>query len=67
MSASASTVGFLGDAAGPVVSVADDETFSAVQLDVSAPDRLGLVSAGVDEMVMVQTTETGTTWIVVSR
>ena len=67
VSASASTVGFLGEASGPVVSVADADSFSTVQIDVSAPDRLALVSSDTDEIVMVQTTEAGTTWIVARR
>ncbi len=64
-----STMGFLGgDASGAVVAVADEETFSSAALDVAAPDRLALVAAGNNEIVMVQTTESGgTTWIVAQR
>jgi len=53
--------------ARPIAAVADDETFSTVDLDVAAPDRVALVATGSNEVVMVQTTEAGTTWIVASR
>jgi hypothetical protein len=71
VSVSASTMGFLGvdgaNGANAVVSVAGGETFSSTRIDVAAPDRLSLVAAGNGEVVLVQTTETGTTWIVASR
>lgn len=67
VSASQSTLGFLGDSPGAVVAMADADSFSTAELDVAAPDRLALVATGTNELVMVQTTETGTTWIVVSR
>ena len=65
---SASTMGFLGDdGSNSVVAVANDDTFSTAQIDVAAPDRLRLVATGSQELVMVQTSEAGTTWIVASR
>jgi len=65
---SASTMGFLGDdGSNPVVAVAGDDTFSTAQIDVAAPDRLHLVATGSQELVMVQTSEAGTTWIVATR
>ena len=67
VSASASTVGFLGETSGAVVTIADADSFSTADLDVAAPDRLALVAAGSNEIVMAQTTESGTTWIVVTR
>lgn len=63
---STSTMGFIGTN-GAAVAVADDATFATAQIDVAAPDRLQLVASGNDELVMVQTTEAGTTWIVATR
>ena len=68
VSVSASTLGFLGeDGSSSVVAIADDDTFSTAQIDVVAPDRLRLVASGDGELVMVQTSESGTTWIVATR
>ena len=68
VSVSSSTMGFLGaDGSDAIIAVSDGATFSTAQLDVAAPDRLSLVAAGNGEIVMVQTTESGTTWIVVRR
>lgn len=68
VSVSASTMGFLGeDGSGSVVAVADEDTFSTAQINIAAPDRLNLVAVGSGELVMVQTSESGTTWIVASR
>ena len=68
VSVSASTMGFLGeDGSTSVVAVADEDSFSTAQIDVVAPDRLRLVATGSSEIVMVQTSESGTTWIVASR
>ncbi len=68
VSVSASTMGFLGeDGSSSVVAIADEDSFSTAQIDVAAPDRLRLVATGSSEIVMVQTSESGTTWIVASR
>ncbi len=68
VSVSSDTLGFLGfSSGGAAVAIADDETFAAAEIDVEAPDRLSLIAAGDDEIVLLQATETGANWIVASR
>ncbi len=63
-----STLGLLSiSSTGAAVAIADDDSFAAAQIDVEAPDRLSLVAAGNDEVVLVQATESGVNWIVASR
>lgn len=68
VSVSSSTLGLLSVSSnGAAVAIADDESFAAARIDVEAPDRLSLVAAGNDEVVLLQATETGANWIVASR
>ena len=63
-----STLGFLGFSnSGAAVAIADENTFGTAEIDVAAPDRLSLIAAGDDEIVLLQATENGATWIVASR
>ena len=64
---STSTMGFIGVDGAAVMAVTDDVTFTTAQLDVAAPDRLAVVASSANELVLVQTTEAGTTWIVARR
>ena len=65
---SSSTLGLLSVSnGGAAVAIADDQSFVAAQIDVDAPDRLSLVAAGNDEVVLLQATETGANWIVATR
>ena len=62
------TLGFLGFSdGGAAVAIANDESFALAEIDVVAPDRLSLVAAGNDEVVLLQATEGGANWIIASR
>ena len=68
VSVSTSTLGFLGFSnSGAAVAIADDTSFATAEIEVAAPDRLSLIAAGDDEIVLLQATESGATWIVASR
>ena len=68
VSVSSSTLGFLGFSdGGAAVTIADDNTFAGARIEVNAPDRLSLIAAGDDEIVLLQSTESGANWIVASR
>ena len=68
VSVNSSTLGMLGlSTGGAVVAIADDDTFATAEIDVEAPDRLSLIAAGDDEIVLLQATESGANWIVASR
>lgn len=66
MAVSENTLGMLSSD-GTAVAIADDDSFVQADIGVEEGDRLSLLAAGDDEVVLLQATESGATWIVASR
>ena len=69
LASSRNTVGFLGTSplGATTLTLTDGESWSSVELDVAAPDRIALLVAGADRAVLLSTTADGLTWIVAER
>ncbi len=68
ISVSARTLGVLSlSNVEPSVGISDTDSLAVDQIGLESQGRLALVAAGDDEVVLIETTESGTNWIVARR